>query len=142
MEEPDLGQAAAFVAASGLVMVDNSLLVVYDDRQHRYDVPPFVLNEPEKYGIGQPQPKGQLSGPEQTFSLKLRCAKYPDFDTTVSTYSDTDSLKQVYIEKHCPDSGSIRLFFNGKELKTGTQIGMYLLTAGCVVQVFIQIKLS
>lgn len=118
-------------------MVDNSLLVVYDDRQHRYDIPPFVLNEPEKYGTGQPQPKGQFDVPEQVLSLKLRCAKHPDFETTISSYSDSESLKQIFAEKHCLGLGDIRLFYNGKELKVDTQLGMYSLTTGCVVQVFI-----
>jgi hypothetical protein len=52
IQDPD--ETYAVVEASGLKMHNNVLMISYDDLGHRYEIPPFIINEPVSYGEEMP----------------------------------------------------------------------------------------
>lgn len=49
VKEYDLATAKSLMGAIGLYLVKNTVQLVYDDDQNRYEVPIFCINEPDEY---------------------------------------------------------------------------------------------
>ena len=75
-------------------------------------------------------------GPEKYFKFKMRCARFDDMEVTASTHQDVDYLKSEFGKKFEVKTENVRLFYNGKEMVCGYQIGNFKVDQDCVVQVF------
>lgn len=121
--------AEAIVKASGLTMQQGYILVCYDELGVKYELPPFVINEPTSYG----QPKEEVKTPDrpgQSVSITVRSVHRPDVTVTINTNETGKKLKSLYAEAAKP-AGPQRMFFNGVELKDGAFLTS--LSAGVVV---------
>ena len=101
-----------------------------------YEVPPFLISEPESYGQGLYKVKTIDIGPEMPLSFKLRCASLPDSAVEATTHWPIERVKAVYLETHKLQDSALKLFYNGKEMKDGYMLGNFGVGEGCVVQVF------
>lgn len=128
--ERHIDTAAAIVKASGLTMHKGYLMLCYDEVGVRYEVPPFVINEPTEYG----QDRADLppAAPGVPLELVVRSAKRPDTTVTIISTQTGKDLKTLYLSNIHSESTSVRLFFNGHEIKDSSYLTE--LTSGVVVQ--------
>ena len=121
--------AEAILKASGLTMHQGYLLVCYDELGFKYELPPFVVNEPTSYGETKtdPKPPTQAGVP---LTIVIRSVKRPDATVNVTTTDTGKKLKSVYAEQAKAEGN--RLFFNGREIKDGSYLTN--LSPGVVVQ--------
>ena len=86
-----------------------------DHLGQKYELPPFVINDPMSYGEGN-----KLDSPPQGHSkaiiVTIRSSKRPDVNLTISTHDTGKALKAAYIA-HTKATEALRLFFNGVEMK-------------------------
>lgn len=128
--ERHVGTAEAIVKASGLIMHQDYIMVCYDELGFKYELPPFVINEPTGYGEGKEE-QVTPSLPGVPLELTVRSAKRPDAAVHINSNQTSKELKTAYIAA-AKVEGTVRLFFNGRELKDGACL--YGLSSGVVVQ--------
>lgn len=59
-------------------MPNSLLMIVYDDLGNRYELPPFILNEPLSYGTGEELPDLNTGEMSKKLSLTLRSVAFKD----------------------------------------------------------------
>lgn len=96
----------------------------------KYELPPFVINEPLAYGQIKQIESAPL-GNRKTITITVRSSKRPDVQLAISTHDTGEVLKTAYVTK-TKATESIRLFFNGVEIKGGSYLER--LVDGVVVQ--------
>ena len=126
-EEPS--QAESIINAAGLKMPGGLIMQVYDSLGQRYCLPPFVINEPLRYGTEKKLEPLKTS--EKYLDFIIRSCKREDFKAKVSNYLSVKELKDMY------GNLEARLFFNGKELVDSACLGHYNIENGVVVQALI-----
>lgn len=136
--EPNPAEAEAMIKAAGLKMTNGLMLQVYDNLGHRYDVPPYVINEPAKYGKGPLAPSLPIGFNEKTISFTLRSAKYSDLPLEVLNSTAVEWVRQKYSKEKAVNEGNVLLFYNGKELKDGFTLGHYKIEEGIVIQILLK----
>lgn len=139
LEESDpsnlyLAQSRLLVEASGLKLQGDSLIVVHDESGRRYEIPPFIISEPERYGSEKPAPELPSSYKEKTIAFKIRCTKFADFGMIVGTLSTIRSIKEKYASSQNINPTKVRLFYNGKELKNDTQLAHCNIEPDVIIQ--------
>lgn len=100
-----------------------------------YDLPPYVLSDPESYDR-QENSKIADPGPERQVQLIIRSAAKGDVQMTVSSHSQIDEFKQEIANSQGMDAKKMRFFYNGKELKNGSQLGLHKIQDESVIQLF------
>ena len=115
-------------------MPNGLLQQTFDSRNHRYDLPPFVINFPLSYGKGEIS-TFRSSYPKEKISLIVRSTKFNDFNLEALTTDKVEGLKEkVGVEVK---NSKFRLFCAGKELKDGNTLGSYGLKDKFILQVFL-----
>lgn len=125
-----LDTAESIVKASGLSLQQASITLCMDEFGMKYELPPFMINEPLFYGQIK-QIQAAPPGPNRAFTVTVRSSKRPDVQLTVSTHDTGETLKTAYIS-HTKATEAMRLFFNGVEIKQGSYLAR--LEDGVVVQ--------
>jgi len=118
------------VKASGLNMHQGYIMVCYDDLGFKYELPPFVVNEPTQYGEMKEE-HVTPTAPGVPLSLTVRSAKLGDAAVQINSNQTGKELKAAYLSA-AKTQGAPRLFFNGLEIKDGACL--YSLKSGVVVQ--------
>lgn len=134
-EAADSDSAEAIVLAGGLTMPQGSIMVCYDSTGRKYEVPPFVINEPTRFRLAEEATNAEIRN--ETYHLTLRSAKSPDMSVIMSSLQQAVHLKEVFSAKSNIPIDKIRLFFNGRELKNDMPLGKAKLMNEVVVQVMI-----
>ena len=134
-EAADSASAEAIVQAGGLTMPQGTIMVCYDSTGRKYELPPFMVNEPVRYR--PPEEADNVEVRNETYHLTLRSAKIPDMAVIMSSLQQAVHLKEVFSSKANIPLEKIRLFFNGKELKNDTPLGKAKLMNEVVVQVMV-----
>ena len=136
--EPDVKKAEAIVRGCGLRMHDGMISLCYDERGHRFELPPFVLNPAIKYGEGE-YSKDVIHEefPVKDIELVLRAAGETDKNMIIKTNESIKSIKEQYL-KDLGRQKNIKLFFNGKEMKDNKRLGEFKVDNQFVLQVFIK----
>lgn len=131
--EPDPAKAETLLRAYGLKLTNGLLQQSYDERGFRYDLPHFLINPAVKYGekakLAEVQVKSEL------VSLSFRAAGLENVKLDVKTDEGVAAIKERY-RQEAGVKKNIRLFFNGKELRDGSLLGVYKVPNDVVVQVF------
>lgn len=144
--EADNATATTLLQMAEITLEENSLLVAYDRNKTRYEIPPFVINDPVKFSDSEPKRKG-LKKKEQTekdIKIKLRnMTDYSESEVQISNTQSIEALKKLYIEsvKGTP-TGTVRLFFGGKELKDEGTLASYSIGESMVVQMILKPTVS
>ena len=125
-----LDTAEAIVKASGLTMHQGYIMVCYDELGFKYELPPFVINEPTEYGEAK-EDKVVPVALAMPLDLTVRSAKRPDVAVHINSNQTGKDLKAAY-RSAAHAEGPIRLFFNGREVKDNGYLCS--LSSGVVVQ--------
>lgn len=136
-EEADCKKVESLVKGIGLSMNNGLLMHCYDERGHRYDLPPFVINPPLKYAVGTKYQKLNENIEKKNLEVTFRAAGLADIKMSICTDECVREIKERYKEKGSIEK-DLRLFFNGRELKDQNLFGHYSVTDGIVVQVFLK----
>ena len=135
-EEADPKKSEILVKASGLRMNEGFLLLSYDDRGHRYELPPYVINPAIKYSEKMREEIPVAEGiPEVDYELVFRSTAIPDYKMNVNTTDTIRDIKKAYLS-NTKFQKDVRMFFQGKELKDGDLLGKSHIANHLVVQVF------
>jgi hypothetical protein len=131
---PDSPSTESLLKNNNISMPNGLLQQCFDSRNHRYDLPPFVVNPPISYGKGEP---GALvsSFTKEKIELTVRSTKFNDFTVEVFSTDKVEDLKGK-INKNIQND-RFRTFYAGRELKDGASLGSYGLKNGFIVQVFL-----
>ncbi|CAG9329038.1 UBTD2_7 [Blepharisma stoltei] len=135
IDEPLPANSLAMIQAAGLSLADGVLMTVYDQGQHRYEIPPYLINEPEHYGPGLDVISINQPIKEELIELTLRSTKYKDWVVRISNCTKVTQLKEDYARNFDTKDLKIRMFSNGKELKDGNTLAHHNVKAGMVLQV-------
>ena len=125
-----LDTAEAIVKASGLTMHQGYIMVCYDELGFKYELPPFVINEPTEYGEAK-EDKVVPVALAMPLDLTVRSAKRPEVAVHINSNQTGKDLKAAY-RSAAHAEGPIRLFFNGREVKDNGYLCS--LSSGVVVQ--------
>lgn len=117
--------AAAIVKAAGLSLLQGLMSVTYDELGYRYELPPFVVCEPVKYGEGVLTREQSRDYEETVYRLTLRASGYPDFKLTVSASETVAGLKEAFAQANGVTAQRLRLFVNGREMKSERRVAHY-----------------
>lgn len=128
-------QAEQLLKASGLRLMNGLMTLIYDDRGNRYELPPFVLNQAVKYGVAKSSPGLPENHKKKTISIILRCARFQDFQVTLSNEELIKSLKLNYAESKQLDPLKLRFFYCGREMKDEFKLAHYKVENQVVIQV-------
>lgn len=112
-------------------------MLVYDCTGTRYDIPPYILNDPLKYGASDNSPRLSACTIEQEISLTFRHSSKGDFKLKVSNYSSVRDTKETYAQRMQLIDSKLRLFYKGQEMIDGSMLGNYEVKDDTVVQVLI-----
>jgi hypothetical protein len=122
------------IKLSGLKMMGDLIMITYDETGRRYDLPPFVINEPEKYGTPKEAPKIPSNYHEKMMSFKIRCTRFSDFDITIGSLMTIQQVKGRYAEHYNLNWEKVRLFYNGRECKNQLTLVQCGVEEGVVIQ--------
>lgn len=125
-----LDTAESIVKASGLSLQQASITLCMDELGMKYELPPFMVNEPLFYGQIK-QIQSIPPGPHRAITVTVRSAKRPDVQLTLSTHDTGETLRTAYVS-HTRATETMRLFFNGVEIKQSSYLAR--LEDGVVVQ--------
>lgn len=132
VDAPDSNSATEIIKAAGLRFATDQLAQTYDDTGVRYDLPPYIMSEPVRYGKkADPLP---IVAKEARLSIVIRSAKAKDQTVSISTLQKTRELKREYSALVQTPIPQIRLFFNGREMKDDDVLATFNLTDQVVVQ--------
>lgn len=134
-DEPDCKKAEHLVKSSGLNMAEGHLLLSYDERGHRYELPPYVINPALKYKEEGLEAHNEENIPDKTFDLIFRYGGDPDCKVTLKSTESIQKVKKIVLKSFKSLQG-IRLFFHGKEMNDEHLIGEFPVSNNVVVQVF------
>lgn len=144
--EADNATAATLLQLAEITLEGNSLMVCYDRNKNRYEVPPFVINDPVKLSDAEPKRKGlkKKEMKEKEIKLKLRnMTTHAETEFQIHNTSQISDLKKMYLDSVKDNfSGTVRLFFGGKELKDEATLASYSIGESMVVQVFLKPAVS
>lgn len=132
--ETDENLCKEIIKKSRISLPNKNLMLVYDSRGFRYDLPIFVINPPLKYG-SQEKAKSLENIEDKEFQVLIRIAGNPDCPLRVSTLLKVSEAKKK-LQEALNLSKEFRLFFNGKELQNDSFLGNYKLSEGNVIIVF------
>mmetsp|Transcript_18183 Transcript_18183/g.32591 ORF Transcript_18183/g.32591 Transcript_18183/m.32591 type:complete len:121 (+) Transcript_18183:436-798(+) len=119
-------------------MPNGLLMIVYDSDGTRYDLPPYVINEPLEYGTFDSSPRLSELSIEKSVNLTFRHALKGDKRLSISNYSAVKELKEKYLGlMSLVGDTKLRLFYNGQELMDDNKLGNYEVKDNTVVQVLI-----
>ncbi|CAD8191030.1 unnamed protein product [Paramecium pentaurelia] len=137
IEEQDEANALAILNACDLKLVNNSIQLLYDNSMHKYDVPIFMINEPQSFPSTKYCDAGLIQNFQETeLKIKVRSNKLPqDFEVLTHTNQSITELK-TKVQESAPGSEQCRLFFKGREMRNHHLIGNYQLKDGEMVQAF------
>ncbi|CAG9314772.1 UBTD2_2 [Blepharisma stoltei] len=135
-DEPDANAAQQIIQSAGMNLFEGSLSITFDALGNRYDLPPFVINPPVKYGT--PKSSQLILAGNEVWELSLRCPKFDkDLVATVNSSDKVESLKSFFADTHKIELKAVRMFYNGKELKNGDLLCNYKLQNKSVLNVFL-----
>ena len=112
----------------------DSLMVIHDESGRRYEIPPFILSEPERYGSEKQAPALPTNYKEKSLSFKIRCTKFADYSITTGTLITIKFIKDKYATSQNIDSQKVRLFYNGKELKNDMKLAQCNIEQDVIIQ--------
>ena len=118
------------MTARGLTIKNSSITLCVDQLGLKYELPPYVINEPLAYGQIKQIESAPL-GNRKTITVTVRSSKRPDVRLAICTHDTGEVLRTAYVTK-TKATESIRLFFNGVEIKGESYLGR--LEEGVVVQ--------
>ena len=133
--EPDPSAVTTLLKRNNLSMPQGLLQQVYDERGHRYDLPPFVINPALKYGVTL-SPIEVVPIETQDIRITFRTSKLNDLTLNVNTAEVVADLK-CKLKNELNIDKKIKLFFSGKELSETSSIGNYSIKDQYIVQVFV-----
>mmetsp|Transcript_18184 Transcript_18184/g.32593 ORF Transcript_18184/g.32593 Transcript_18184/m.32593 type:complete len:223 (+) Transcript_18184:115-783(+) len=136
--EENTTRAEDLVESAGIYMPNGLLMIVYDSDGTRYDLPPYVINEPLEYGTFDSSPRLSELSIEKSVNLTFRHALKGDKRLSISNYSAVKELKEKYLGlMSLVGDTKLRLFYNGQELMDDNKLGNYEVKDNTVVQVLI-----
>lgn len=114
------------------------MMLVFDQNRNRYDIPLYIINKPLKYGNPQSRTIKNHFIKNENIEIIMRCAKVnEDFTVFIETLNSVVQLKEIYAQKYNLDAKKIRLFYSGRELKSGNLLNSYKLITKTVLNVFV-----
>lgn len=135
--ETDHESAAVLLQIAEIVTEKDSMSVCFDSGGLRYELPPFVINDPVTYYNGRAPKKPKKPSKEAQITVKLRLM--PDQHDTLVPLLNTSTVAQLKAEyRRMKGLGDMRLFFGGKELKDDGKLVDYGVGDEFVVQVFVK----
>lgn len=137
VDEPNPATSSAIIQAAGLTLMDNILMTVYDQGQHRYEIPPYLINEPEHYGQGLNIIQINQPVKEEIIELTMRSPKFKDLVMRVSNCIKVSKLKEDFASHYEVKDEKIRLFSSGKELQDTNTLAHHKIQTGMMLQVAI-----
>ena len=134
--ETDHESAAVLLQVAEIVTENGSMSVCLDNNGLRYELPPFVINDPISYFNAKGQKKTKKTTKESTISVKMRLM--PDQHDILVSILNTSTVAQLKSEyrRQKPEISQMRLFFGGKELKDDQKLIDYGIGDEFVVQIF------
>lgn len=107
--------AEAIVKASGFTLPQASIMLCIDQYGQKYELPPFMINEPISYGESKAN-EMTPQGKSKVITVTVRSSKRTDVNLIISTHDTGKTLKTAYVS-HTKATETLRLFFNGVEIK-------------------------
>ena len=130
----DPASTEVLLKSNNISMPNGLLQQTFDNRNHRYDLPAFVINPPISYGKGECI-KLAPDFMKEKIEINVRSTKFADFSIEVFTTEKVEDLKEKI--RKSVDRHMFRVFFAGKELKDRASLGSFGLRDKCIVQVFL-----
>lgn len=118
-------------------MYDGLLMICFDATGKRYDLPPYVINEPLKYGAPKQNHKTVKPIKVEVLQLILRSTNFSDLSINVSSIDQVSCAKENFVNHHNLQGSKIRLFYCGKELKNELSFADYKIQNKAILQVFV-----
>lgn len=132
-ELDDTSATETLLKANNLNMPNGLLQQTFDIRNHRYDLPPFVINSPLSYGKGEAS-SFFSSYTKEKITLVVRTTKFNDINLEMLTTDNVERLKERIANE--TQKKKFRVFYAGKELRDNNTLGSYGLRDLFIVQVF------
>lgn len=144
--EADPATAATLLQLAEVTLERNNLAVCLDRQGNRYELPPFMINDPVKFSDGEPKRKGRKKKEmkESVIKIKLRnMTSQAETEIEINNSKEIKELKRLYAEALANISvEQIRLFFGGKELKDDATIASYYISNAMVIQSLVKPNVS
>ena len=118
----------AMLEAYCLIPYNNCINITYDASGALYEIPNYCINDPYKYEIVEDE---KVKPPEEKVTFHLKGTHKTKI--TCSNYEKVLKVKEKLGKKYKVESGKIRLFFYGKEMKNDLELWHYNVSQGCVV---------
>ncbi|KAM3129930.1 Ubiquitin domain-containing protein 2 [Paramecium bursaria] len=145
VEEKEESQSLIILANADLKLINNSLQLLYNSQGQKFDVPVFMINEPQQFptvkfcdaNIIQNFNEGSFQVTKLSYNkkVKIRSSKFPtDISIEIETKDSIVVLKQKVQE--IAKVGTCRLFLSGRELHDHHQVGNYSISNGTIIQAF------
>ena len=133
--EHDSDAIERLLQKSRITMPGGLLQQTYDERGHRYDLPPFIINPALRYGVSQPRNEN-IQIDAKNITITVRSVRFSDTQLEIGTSDTGMEVKQKVLEK-LGLKKKIRIFFAGKEIMDERPVGNYSVKNLSILQLFI-----
>lgn len=140
--ETDAQTASMLLQAAEIFTEKESMTICIDTNGIRYELPPFVINDPVSYYNAPIPKKAKSTLREESIEVPAKQVKLrlmPEQHDTVVRVMNTSTIaaiKEEYLRAKGGEPMHLRLFFGGKELKDQSTLLEYGVKAEYVIQVF------
>ena len=141
IEEPNDERSNELIKKAGVGIRPGIITSVFDRNANIYEIPAYAISEPESFGTGLYTVKKIDVGDQKEIPLTLRWVGVDDLNASFSSHAQIEDIKHEFVRKHEMDADNVRLFYNGKELKDGYQLGNFDVIDETVIQVFVVNKM-
>lgn len=118
-------------------MPNRLLMLVYGPEGTRYDIPPYIINEPFRYGCYDAT-ETLVNYAEEVVNLTLRHVSNGDVRLKLSNCSYVSEVKTKYLNEMLLQGSKLKLFYNGQELDDEAKIVRYNVKDNTVILVKIE----
>ena len=123
-------------------MLNGSIQMCIDHKFNKYELPVFCVNPPLSFESTKIEDRNlALEFEDKEVEVVVRSTKYPNGDIKFNeqTSATIDSIKDsIRAQKELSSDTSIRLFYQGREMKDGNYLGSYGYVSGLVIQAMIR----
>ena len=124
--------------ACKIKFIQKSLQICYDELGNKYDLPMFIINEPESYAAAKTTASGTIEDKTIKVTLQfLNHLKAIDINLRTPVTELVRSAVQVVKDAEGFDDAkdAVKLLYQGKMFKEDEKVGSFIKTDG-IVQVF------
>lgn len=137
--ETDHLTALMLLEAAEIAPIGNSITSCKDSDGFSYEIPVFIVNNPIEFLMRKKKNPKAKAPIEETVQIRIRRSdRVDDIEVSIESAKTAVALKGKYADLEGIPVETVRLFFNGKELKGEETLGAYEIRSAMVVQAFVK----